>query len=530
MEVHRINFNEIKALSRRDKVYRNNPEEFKDFFSYMPDWDGFRQAIADRNNYKVDRELLHRVVSDHYSNQAIHPKQAANIDFLREERCFTVVTAHQPSLLTGPLYYIYKIFSAINLAEELSRRFPDNRFVPIFISGSEDHDFAEVNHLHLFGKKIEWNSTFGGPVGRYPVDSLQSVIDEVSAVFGNSPYAGELTKIVSTALQGSTRYNDFVFKLVNQIFDSYGVVVLNMDDARLKNAFKHVMKKELIEHPSGEIIKRCQERWEKLGYSNQAHARDINLFYMEDGLRERIIATENGFAINNTELTFTQDQLLQLLEDNPEKFSPNVVIRPLYEEAILPNLAYIGGGGELAYWLERKEQFEYFGIFFPVLVRRDSLMWLSSAQINVLEKLQMNWKDLLLEEDSLVDKYIRQAVTFDISLEEEAAAIEAIFQSIKSKAYGADKTLEAFVDAEKVKMVKVVEHIEQRIKRALKKNEETAVNQLKNLKSKLFPNHGLQERHDNFIQFYLTLGPAFMDILKAECNPVKSDFIVITNY
>ena len=184
----------------------------------------------------------------------------------------------------------------------------------------------------------------------------------------------------------------------------------------------------------------------------------------------------------------------------------------------------------MAYWLERKDQFEHFGVFFPVLIRRDSLLWISTAQINALDKLNLHWRDLFMEEDNLVDKYIRHAASFDIALEEEAAAIEAIFISIKSKAFGADKSLESFVEAEKVKMIKVVEHIEQRIKRALKKNEETSVNQIKNLKSKLFPNNGLQERHDNFIQFYLSLGPSFMEKLKEVCHPMKTEFIVITNY
>ena len=530
MEVNKINFDDVKAFSRRDKIYRNHPEEFRDFIAYMPNWEGFGQAIADRAEHKVDRKLLHSVITDHYTKCPASILQNTNISRLLDENCFTVVTAHQPSLLTGPLYYIYKIFSAINLAEDLSKQFPANHFVPVFISGSEDHDFQEVNHLHLFGKIFEWKKEAGGPVGRYDLQGFAEVVDEVKVLFGNSPFAEELSGLLSTAQEGANKYNDFVFNFVNLLFGKYGMLVLNMDDARLKHGFKQIMKKELTERPSEEIIKRCQEKWEKLGYSNQAHAREINLFYMVDGLRERILTTETGYGINNTDLTFSHEELLRLLDEHPEKFSPNVVTRPLYEETILPNLAYIGGGGELAYWLERKDQFEHFGVFFPILMRRDSLLWISTAQINALDKLNLHWRDLFMEEDNLVDKYIRHAASFDIALEEEGAAIEAIFISIKSKAFGADKSLESFVEAEKVKMIKVVEHIEQRIKRALKKNEETSVNQIKNLKSKLFPNNGLQERHDNFIQFYLSLGPSFMEKLKEVCHPMKTEFIVITNY
>ncbi|MBP9194545.1 MAG: bacillithiol biosynthesis BshC, partial [Saprospiraceae bacterium] len=178
MEVNKINFDDVKAFSRRDKIYRNHPEEFRDFIAYMPNWEGFGQAIADRAEHKVDRKLLHSVITDHYTKCPASILQNTNISRLLDENCFTVVTAHQPSLLTGPLYYIYKIFSAINLAEDLSKQFPANHFVPVFISGSEDHDFQEVNHLHLFGKIFEWKKEAGGPVGRYDLQGFAEVVDE----------------------------------------------------------------------------------------------------------------------------------------------------------------------------------------------------------------------------------------------------------------------------------------------------------------------------------------------------------------
>ncbi len=322
-------------------------------------------------------------------------------------------------------------------------------------------------------------------------------------------------------------YNSFVFKLINQLFGQYGLLLLNMDDVQLKGRFKPVMKKELTEHPSAELIKQSQERWQALGYHSQAHAREINLFYMDHGIRERIVKSGDYYEVNNTELRFSKEEILKLLDEHPDKFSPNVVIRPLYEEYILPNLAYIGGGGELAYWLERKTQFEHFGIFYPILVRRDSMLWISKAQLQTLQKNEMVWQDLFLDEDALINKYIQHTLNYDISLEEETGSISQIFQLIASKAAGADKTLESFVEAERVKIVKSVEHIEQRIKRAIKKNEETAVNQLKNLKNKLFPGGGLQERHDNFMQYYLTLGPSFFETIKKEADPLQNGFTVI---
>lgn len=527
MEIHKINFEEVRPFTKRDIKYRNHPESFSEFYRFQPNLEGFAQAIAERNRFPVDRELLQTVIKKQYEGYVLSELQENHIKAIVSEQTFTVVTAHQPSLLTGPLYYIYKIFSAINLAEKLKANFPTYHFVPVFITGSEDHDFAEINHLHLFQHKIEWQHEAGGPVGRLNTNGLKEVISEVKSLFSSSAYGSELSEILDKSLDEVQDYNSFVFKLINQLFGQYGLLLLNMDDVQLKGRFKPVMKKELTEHPSAELIKQSQERWQALGYHSQAHAREINLFYMDDGIRERIVKSGDYYEVNNTELRFSQEEILKLLDEHPDKFSPNVVIRPLYEEYILPNLAYIGGGGELAYWLERKTQFEHFGIFYPILVRRDSMLWISKAQLQTLQKNEMVWQDLFLDEDALINKYIQHTLNYDISLEEETGSISQIFQLIASKAAGADKTLESFVEAERVKIVKSVEHIEQRIKRAIKKNEETAVNQLKNLKNKLFPGGGLQERHDNFMQYYLTLGPSFFETIKKEADPLQNGFTVI---
>lgn len=527
MEIHKINFEEVRPFTKRDIKYRNHPESFSEFYRFHPNLEGFANAISERSQFPVDRILLQDVIKKQYEGYVLHELQKKHIEAISSEQTYTVVTAHQPYLLTGPLYYVYKIFSAINLAEKLKENFPEYHFVPVFITGSEDHDFEEINHLHLFQHKIAWQHEAGGPVGRLNTQGLQEVITEVKSLFGSSTYSSELSAILDKSLDGAQDYNSFVFKLINQLFGQYGLILLNMDDSQLKDRFKPVMRKELTEHPSAELIKERQERWQALGFHSQAHAREINLFYMDHGIRERILKSGDYYEINNTELRFSEEEIVKLLEENPEKFSPNVVIRPLYEEYILPNLAYIGGGGELAYWLERKTQFEHFGIFYPILIRRDSMLWISKAQWQTLQKNEMVWQDLFMDEDALINKYIQHTLNYDISLEEEAGSISQIFQLIASKAAGADKSLESFVEAERVKIVKSVEHIEQRIKRAIKKNEETAVNQLKNLKNKLFPGGGLQERHHNFMQYYLNMGPSFFEIIKKEADPLQSSFTVI---
>ena len=300
-----------------------------------------------------------------------------------------------------------------------------------------------------------------------------------------------------------------------------------MDSRALKQLFIPQMKREIVEKLSEKIVLDAQTSLGRLGYTPQAHAREINLFYLQDQSRERIVFEDNSYKVLNTDIMFSQEEILLDLEKYPEKYSPNVILRPLFQESILPNIAYIGGGGEIAYWVERKNQFKAFGTFFPVLIRRNSAMIVTASQTKIIEKLGLSVNQLFLEENKLINEYVSSSTTFDIHLSEESAEIEKTFARIKFKSGQADPTLIEMVEAEKVKILKQIEQIESRIKRSIKKKEEVSINQITNLKSKLFANGGLQERHENFLQFYTTLGDKFFEVLKENLNPLNKEFLVI---
>jgi bacillithiol synthase len=526
MNVKKIAFDNVSAFSNRDTTYQLKPHVFQDFYAYAPDEEGLKLAIKDRSKYPVNRQVLHDEIMRQYAGTELTPIQEKNIAALKNENTFTAITAHQPALFGGPMYYIYKIISVINLAEQLTANTSSN-IVPVFINGSEDHDFEEVNHFNLFGKSMAWDNYQGGPVGRYKVDGLKDIIDTITPILGSGPHAQKMIAFLNDALAAAKDYNGFVFHFVNELFKDWGLVVVNMDNPVFKSLFVPIMQAELLHQPSAEIIRNTQQKISELGYSEQAFARDINLFYMKDGLRERIVKENNTYTVNNTSITFTEEAIIDELNKHPEHFSPNVVMRPMYEEAVMPNIAYIGGGGELAYWLERKSQFEHFNVFFPCLIRRDSVLMVSKAQAHTLAKLDIDIEDMFLHEDRLTDIYLNKNVAIDLTSDEEIKLIVSAFDLLKTKAYNADKTLGAFVDGEKNKTLKVIEQIEARIKRSLKKNEETSINQLKSLKQKLFPNNGLQERTDNFMQYYNTMGDQLFEVLKKELNPLDKSFKII---
>ncbi len=528
MQTEKVPFDQIDALSFKDKFYQQNPDKLKNYISEAPDFEGLKKAIERRrDNFPVNRDLLVSVLNDHYSHITPHVTQEHNINKLKDEGTFTIVTAHQPSLLGGPAYYFYKIFSILNLCRQLKVLVPEYHFVPVFINGSEDHDFDEVKSLHLFGKTVEWDIQEKGPVGKFSLLGLDKIISEVAEILGSNDNSNAVVKIFSDALSQSKDYNDFVFRWLNAFFGKNGLIVLNMDDKRLKNAFIPIFRKEITERNSINLVQKTQDDLSGLGFRPQAFARDINVFYIDKGMRERIYLEDGIYRVNHTDITLTEDEILLLLEEFPEKFSPNVVTRPLYQEFILPNLAYIGGGGEISYWLERKSQFEYFNIHFPILIRRNSIMIITKAIQKSMEKLNVDLKMILNDENSLVNLYLDRAANTDFHLAGEISEISEIFEVISVRAKLIDPTLGPFVLSEGHKVVKSIEAIESRLKKTLKQKEETSLGQLKNLRSKLFPENGLQERKESLLQYFVSEGNDFQEILIDFCDPMQKEFLFV---
>jgi uncharacterized protein YllA (UPF0747 family) len=229
----------------------------------------------------------------------------------------------------------------------------------------------------------------------------------------------------------------------------------------------------------------------------------------------------------NTNYEFTEEDMIDEIENHPERFSPNVIMRPLFQELIVPNLAYIGGGGELAYWLERKSQFEHFGINFPMLIRRNSAMWVDKGSIKKMNKFGLNVNDLAGEIEALVKEFVRKNSEGELSLNAEKSALEAIFKDIATKTKKTDPTLVKTVWAEHAKQLKSLENLENRLLKAEKQKQEISINQIRGLKDRLFPGDGLTERKENFLQYYVRYGDSFFDVLKENLHPLEKGFVVV---
>lgn len=529
MRIYKFDYSVVPQLAALDRAYLNEDPVLRPFYKYSPQLQSFSEIIQDKVKTAIDRDTLVAVLLDQYQSYTPSEKVEENIRLLRSEKTFTVVTAHQPCLFTGPLYYIFKIISTINLTRQLKVHYPEYDFVPVFVSGVEDHDFEEINHCHLFGRTLTWQSNQKGPVGWISTRSLEPVLAELKEILGNEGVARELYQTIASIHTAHPDYGSAACHLVQKLFKDQGLVVLNTLDARLKRLFVEEMKAEICQQVSHSLISNTIKKIIELGFHPQATPRTINFFYLGDGFRERIVFESGRFQVLNTGISFSKSEMEAEIENHPERFSPNVVMRPLFQEKILPNLAYVGGGGELAYWLERKSQFEHFGINYPMLVRRNSAMWIDRTTAKKISKLGFSLEDIWEDTDALIRKYLGGNASVEIDLRNEKKRVEELFQSLANKANSLDSSLVKTVYAEQAKVLNSLSALEAKLIRAGKQKHETEVNQIRSIKEKLFPKNGLQERYDNFMPFYLKYQQSFFEVLHDHLHPLEKKFVVIVD-
>lgn len=498
-------FEDYLEQSEKVKPFYSNHIYKKDFASYLE-----KKPFSE-----VNRPVLVNVLqaqADLVNNTS--SKSLNNINLLQGSTTYTVTTGHQLCLFTGPLYFIYKIISSINLCESLKRNFPNKDFVPVYWMASEDHDFEEINHVNVFGKKIVWNSTQKGAVGEFSTEGLKEVVAELKTILGDNENSKDLIHLFEKAYAGHSNLADATRYLVNALFGEYGLVVLDGNDAELKVLFKEEFKKDIFEGTSFREVSNSIVELKK-HYSAQVTPREINVFYKDKGIRERIDKQGERFAVLNSEINFSKEELENIIGNSPEKLSPNVVLRPLYQQKILPNVAYVGGPGELAYWLEYKNMFDTFKISMPILMPRNFVLVLDKANQNKLQKLNLSSGDIFKDGEELVKQLIKTQHN-DINLEDAKNQLAKLYSEINETVVNIDKTLGGTAEAEKQKAINGLAVIEQKINKALKQKSETDVNQIWSLKEKLFPKNSPQERYDNFSMYYSKYGKEFIACLKSE--------------
>ncbi|WP_136668411.1 bacillithiol biosynthesis cysteine-adding enzyme BshC [Flavobacterium sp. H122] len=507
--------------------YLNQKTELQSLYNRFPSIENFKNQIEEKSIQfsQENRNVLVDSLTKQNNSIEVSETSSHNIELLKHKNTFTITTGHQLNLFTGPLYFIYKIVSVINLCKQLKAEYPDCNFVPIYWMATEDHDFEEINHFKFHNQKILWKKNTSGPVGRIKTKELEAIFEEIKTVFGTNDNAKHLLSLFEEAYLKRDTLTEATRFLVNEFFKNEGLVIIDGDDKNLKKLFVPAIKEELLQQTS---FVKVTETISDFKYPIQVNPREINLFYIEDNLRERILCENNKYKVNNTTLEFTETEILTMVENTPEKFSPNVILRPLYQETILPNLAYIGGGGEIAYWLELKSMFEAFTIPFPIVLLRNSVLIASEKQAKKADNLELQWKDLFSQQNELLKRKTKEFSQFEIDFTDQKSTLKQQFEKLEQMASQTDKSFTGAVKAQLAKQIKGLENLEKRLLKAEKRIHADKLERITLLQNELFPNKSLQERQLNFAEFYIEYGDDFFTKLLQELQPLENQFTIIT--
>ncbi|WP_242926450.1 bacillithiol biosynthesis cysteine-adding enzyme BshC [Pontibacter vulgaris] len=517
MKITKMDYAATGAFSQTITDYLAQNEKLKPFYNHFPSIDAFEAQIKEKEFTVKQRQVLHKALQEQYSSiSEISPKVQQSIDLLLQPNTFTITTGHQLNIFTGPLYFVYKIITAINTCKQLQAQYPNYNFVPVYWMATEDHDFAEINHFNLFGKKYSWETEQTGAVGRFSTEGLDKLLEELPEQF----------PVFEEAYRNSKTLADATRAITHSLFGEYGLVSIDGDHAELKKALTPVIEKELTENLSHKLVSETSAQLEELGYKPQVYSREINLFYLKNGLRERLVQEDDKYKVLNTDISFTLEEVLQLAKEHPEQFSPNVILRPLYEELILPNLAYIGGGAEVVYWFQLKKVFENYKVAFPVLMLRNSAMYINRGNASRMHKLGLKPEELFKPYLELKKYLSSQLHEEELTLEAQRKVVEDAFKEVEELAKTIDPTLVKAVAAEEQKAYNALQMLEKKLSKARDNKHEQTFKQLENLKEKLFPNGSLQERQDNLLSIQ-TNNPDFIPALVDAFEPLEFKFTIL---
>lgn len=531
MQTEGIPFRDTGYFSEFICDYLDQVASLRDFYHRYPSVISFGAQIEEKSaSFSIgQREALATALDRQYAHLSPPEKVLSNINLLRDKDTFTVVTGHQLNIFTGPLYFLYKIISAIKTTELLKDKYPHCHFIPVYWMATEDHDFDEINYFNFRGKKLQWNKDASGAVGRLSTEGLSKVLELFAMEMGHGKYAAELSELFSEAYLGHDSLTQATRYLVNTLFGSYGLVIIDGDDIALKQNLIPFIKEDIFNNTAyGKVTETIEAIISaSADYPVQVNPREVNYFYLRDGLRERIIEKQGKYYVNNTDIEFTRDEIGTEIDTHPERFSPNVISRPLYQEVVLPNLCYIGGGGELAYWLELKSSFDAAGVPFPILLLRNSALVITGKQKKKLQKMNLRVGDLFLKQNRLINKKIREISNIDIDFTPQRNHLKAQFEALYALAEQTDKSFLGAVKAQEVKQLKGLDMLESRLLKAQKRKLADQVARMTEIQNELFPNQSLQERFLNFSELYLEMGEGLIPFLMESMDPLTSEFYVL---
>lgn len=524
-KITKIAFTEIDSIPKliKDFLEGKISQFTEDNFTYGH----IEERMAARAQFEPGkREVLFSVLKEQNAQLNLSSEQESNLNSLRNPNTFTVTTGHQLNLFTGPVFFIYKILQTVKMAEVLNHKYPQQRTIPIFWMASEDHDFAEIDHFKTDKQLYRIQAESGGAVGRIKVED-NHFVEEFAKEFQGLPFGEALIALLRRAYARGNTLGDATRLIVQELFGRYGLLVLDGDDRRLKREMHAVFKSELLHNDLFNHTKPAIEMLRRQYGKVQVNPRETNMFYLTE-TRNRLEFSGGRYHVVDTGVSFTREELLTELENFPERFSPNALLRPVYQEMILPNLAYIGGNAEIMYWLELKDYFRHLALAFPVLIPRNSLLFLTRKTLQKTDKVGLKIADFFTDFKKVIKAKLLQETDITVVLDETETALLENFAKLKQVAAKTDKTFGTLVSAEEARQLKSFVRMRKRLLRAEKLKHAEKVERLEDLYLKVHPAKTWQERVYNFSVFYAVLGEAWLQTCYEEMDVENSELLVFT--
>ena len=537
-----INFSDIPGHQNLFLDYLYEFENVADFYAYdFRNRDNylkiFKNISEKRQHLSTD---ISQIIANQYSNLNKSETTEKNIKKLSDRKTLAIVTGQQLGILGGPLYTFYKIITAIKLSRFLSERYDDYNFVPIFWLEGDDHDFNEVRAIKIidegnsllnigYKEEIEEDDAKQS-VGFIKFDnSIKDFFENINKNLKETEFKDPLLNELKIFYNEGKSFKDAFRELIFKYFDGYGLIIFDPQEIEVKRLLKPIFKKEITDFRlHTEKLVHLSATLEEL-YHAQVKVKPVNLFLTYDGGRHSIEPVDNEFRLRRKRKSFTYDQLLELLENEPEKFSPNVLLRPICQDYLLPTAFYIGGPSEISYFAQIRPLYEFYNIVQPIIYPRSSATILENTIANILEKHSVEMNDIFIDVENVKKKIINSVSesSIDAMFDGLTNQVETAFDQLKEKLIDLDKTIADSSNRYRDKIFSSINELKSKAEKAQQKKYEVTLRQIDRAAINLFPNSSLQERELNFVYYVNKYGDEFITKIFDELQINKFEHQVI---
>jgi bacillithiol biosynthesis cysteine-adding enzyme BshC len=521
-----INFSDIPGHQNLFLDYLYEFENVSEYFKYdFRDRDQYKKifkAITESDN--ASRIKLKNILDSQYSDLTPSNKTQKNIDLIAKENTLTIVTGQQLGLLGGPMYTFYKIITVIKLSNNLKSRYDEYNFVPVFWLEGDDHDFNEVRSINIFNndndlQNIGYKEEIDPDDAKKSVgfiefdDSINEIFDQLGKHLRDTEFKEPLLEELKAIFKTGKSFKTTFRQLIHSLFDDQGLILIDPQDKQIKELLKPVFRKEIDDfREHTEKLVHVSARLEEIYYA-QVKVNPVNLFFSTDDGRYSIEPVDDEFRLKRKRKSFTKEELLELVENEPERFSPNVLLRPICQDYLLPTAFYVGGPSEISYFAQVTPLYDLYNIQTPIVYPRSSVTLLEANIKKALDKYGISLNDIFLGVDEL-QKNVIDSLTenkVDDIFSEVQTEVELVLDKLKEKLFELDKTIADTSKKYRSKIFNTLIELKGKAEQAQKQKFEVTLRQLDRACTLLFPQAVLQERIINYTYFTDKYGDEFLN-------------------